>query len=252
MEIQFTKNVIYCKNKKNQKIYGEAFIPKSKGPFPLLIFSHGYGYNMSFIEPEKLALNGICVYQFDFCGGSPYSQSEGKATEMSVMTEAEDLECVINELKNKNFVDKNKIYLSGCSQGGFVSIIVGERLQKEIKGLILYCPALVIKDFKTVYFKDRDIPNTFRFGNMVIGRRYIDDVNNYDPYNAIKNIKIPFLYYHGDRDEMVNVEYAYKAQKYFSDCGKLIILKNASHMLIYGNEDRLLNDIINFILKNKF
>ena len=247
-----TKKVIYCKNKKNQTIYGEAFIPHSKGPFPLLIFSHGYGYNMSYIEPEKLALKGISVYQFDFCGGCPNSKSEGKSTEMSVMTEADELECVIEQLRNQDFVDKNRIYLSGCSQGAFVTIIVGERLQKNLKGLMLYCPALVIKDFEKMYLKGKNMPDTFRFGNMTIGRKYVDDVRDYDVYSAIKNIKIPFLFYHGDRDEMVNVEYAYKAQKYFSDNGKLIILKGSRHLLNFGNEDRLLNDTINFILKNKF
>ena len=144
--MEFTKEVIYCKNKKNKVIYGETFIPKGKGPFPLLIFSHGFGYSMSYIEPEKLAMWGILVYQFDFCGESLSSKSEGESTEMSVMTEADDLECVIEQMKNQSFVDKNKIYLSGCSQGGFVSIIVGERLQKEIKGLILFCPAFSIKD----------------------------------------------------------------------------------------------------------
>ena len=250
--MKFTKTVIYCKNKRNQKIYGEAFIPNSKGPFPLIIFSHGYGYTLSFIEPEKLASNGISVYQFEFCGGSPSSKSEGQTKEMSSMTEADDLECVVQYMKNQNFVDKNKIYLSGCSLGAFVSIIVGEKLQNDLKGLILYCPALSIKDFEENYLKGKAIPNTFKLGNMMISRRYLDDIRDYEIYNAISNIKIPFLYYHGDKDEIVNIQYAYKAQKYFQNNGKLIILKNAGHLLNYGNEDRLFIDIINFILKNKF
>ena len=246
-----TKKVIYCKNKKNEVIYGEAFIPNLKGPFPLLIFSHGYGYNMSYIEPEKLALRGISVYQYDFCGGSQDSKSEGKSTEMSLMTEAEDLQCVIDQLKNQNFVDKNQIYLSGCSQGGFVTIIVGEKFQKELKGLILFCPALNIQDLEKNLMKQRKIPDKFKLGNMIISKKYINDIKDYDVYRAIKNIHIPFLYYHGDKDEMVNVEYAYKAQKYFNDNGKLIILKEARHMLNFGNEDRILNDIFNFIVKSK-
>jgi len=250
--MKYSKKVIYCKNKKNQKIYGEAFIPNSEGPFPLLIFSHGYGYTISFIEPEKLALNGISVYQFEFCGGSPYSRSEGKTTEMSPMTEVDDLESVVKCMKEQNFVDKNKIYLSGCSQGAFVSIIVGEKLQKQLKGLILYCPGLFILDFEQYYFKGKKIPDNFKYANMMLSRKYLDDVRGYDIYNVISNIKIPFLYYHGDRDEMVNIQYAYKAQKYFNNNGKLIILKNTGHMLNYGNENRLFIDIVNFILKNKF
>ena len=99
--------------------------------------------------------------------------------------------------------------------------------------------------------KNKKDNESFRLLNMMITRKYFDDVEKLDVYNIIKNIKIPFLYYHGDRDECVNVKYAYKAQKYFNDKSKLIILKNTSHMLFYGNEDLLFNDIINFIFKNK-
>ena len=60
--MEYKKTVIYCKNKRTQKIYGEAFIPNSKGQFPLIIFSHGIGYTISFIDPEKLASHGISVY----------------------------------------------------------------------------------------------------------------------------------------------------------------------------------------------
>ena len=86
---------------------------------------------------------------------------------------------------------------------------------------------------------------------MMITRKYFDDIINFDAYKTIENIKIPLLYYHGDKDKCVSVNYAYIAKKYFNDKGKLIILKNASHMLYFGNEDRLLSDIINFINKNQ-
>ena len=154
-------------------------------------------------------------------------------------------------MKKQDFVDINKIYLSGGSQGGLISIIIGERRQKEIKGLILYCVGLAILDYYQPYMKNKKDNESFRLLNMMITRKYFDDVEKLDIYNIIKNIKIPFLYYHGERDECVNVKYAYKAQKYFNDKGKLIILKNTSHLLFYGNEDLLFNDIINFIFKDK-
>ena len=249
--MNYRKEIIFCRNKKNQKIYGEAFIPNSKGKFPLIIFSHGYGYNGSFVDSKRLSSNGIAVYQFDFCGGSNYSRSQGKSTEMTVLTEADDLESVLDEMKKQDFVDINKIYLSGGSQGGLISILVGERRQKEIKGLILYCAGLAILDYYEPHMKTKTDNESFRLINMMITRKYFDDVEKLDVYNIIKNIKIPFLYYHGDMDECVNVKYAYKAQKYFNEKAKLIILKNTSHMLFYGNEDLLFNDIINFIFKNK-
>ena len=249
--MEYIQKVIYCKNKRNQRIYGEAFIPNSQGKFPLIIFSHGYGYNFSFIDSKRLASKGISIYQFDFYGRSNHSRSEGKTTEMSVMTEADDLESVLEQMKLQNFVDKNNIYLCGASQGGLVSIIVGERRQNDLKGLILYCAGLAILDYYEPYMRNKKSFEEFRLLNMTIRRKYFDDIINFDVYKCIQNIQIPFLYYHGDDDECVNVKYAYKAQKYFNDKGKLIILKNAPHMLCYGNENRLFLDILNFIFNNK-
>lgn len=103
-KLPWRKNLWYC------------IRSKKDGKYPLVIYSHGYGYNMSLIDGERLAENGIAVYEFDFCGGSPYSKSDGKSTDMSVLTQAEDLDAVIEKLSGQPFVDNDKIYLSGGSQ----------------------------------------------------------------------------------------------------------------------------------------
>ncbi len=243
---KFHTREIWCRNKKDQRIYGKAYIPNEGAKFPLVIFSHGYGYNMSFLEAEELAGNGIAVYEFDFCGGSPYSRSNGNSLEMSVMSEADDLEAVLDELKKQDFVDENRIYLSGGSQGGFVSIVVGVRYQEDVQGLILYCPALVIQDFEKVNCNGKRMPPQVRFGNMTISRKYVDDLKGYDVFCEMEKFKKPVLYYHGDRDELVPLDYALEAQKHFPDV-KLTILENTGHMLNYGNENLLLSEMIKFI-----
>ena len=48
-------------------------------------------------------------------------KSDGKTTEMSVLTETKDLEAVIEYVRNLSYTDSEKILLMGCSQGGFVS-----------------------------------------------------------------------------------------------------------------------------------
>ena len=250
-ENNFTKKIIYCKNKKNKKIYGEAYIPNSNPPFPLIIYSHGYGYNSSLINIEKLSSNNISIYKFDFCGGSLNSKSEGKSIEMSIMTEVEDLESVINEMEKQSFVNKNEIYLCGASQGSIISIIVGEKKQKELKGLILYCPSLFIFDLEKIVLGDKKVNQNVKFSNMMVSKKFFDDIRDYNIYETIKKINIPFLYYQGDKDDVVNIEYAYNAKKYFGKNGKLIILKNTGHLLNIGNEERLFIDIINFIFENK-
>jgi hypothetical protein len=246
----FSKKTIWCRNKRNQRIYGEAFIPDGTGKYPLVIYSHGYGYNMSFLEASRLAAAGIAVYEFDFCGGSPWSKSDGKSTEMSVLTEADDLEAVLDEMKKQDFVDEDRIYLCGGSQGGFVSIIVGDRRQEDVAGMILYCPALVVADFEREYLGGRPMPEKIRFGNMTVSRKYYTDARDCGVYHMMERFKRPVIYYHGSRDEMVPLRYAYESEKHFPNV-KLTILPGAGHMLNYGFEDQLFSEMRDFVAKEK-
>ncbi len=47
-------------------------------------------------------------------------------------------------------------------------------------------------------------------------------------------------------DELVPVSYAYKAEKHFTNI-ELTILNGAGHMLGYGRQKQLLNELIEFI-----
>ena len=58
---------IWCEND-GQKIYGQAFVPKTDGRSPLIITSHGLGANheSGASYAKKYAPKGFAVYTFDF------------------------------------------------------------------------------------------------------------------------------------------------------------------------------------------
>ena len=58
------------------------------------------------------------------------------------MTEADDLEAVLDELTKYDFVDRTRIFLSGISQGVFFDC-GGARRQKDIQGMICTVPPLL-------------------------------------------------------------------------------------------------------------
>lgn len=102
---------IWCKNQ-GQRIYGKLYMPQTgKQKVPLVIFSHelaashktGTGY------AKALAARGAAVYVFDYRGGGPESRSDGKTTDMSVMTEVSDLETVLSTARSWDFVDNTSI-----------------------------------------------------------------------------------------------------------------------------------------------
>lgn len=83
-----------------------------------------------------LAEMGYVTYTFDFCGGCAINgKSDGLTTEMSVLTEAKDLESVLDYAASRSYANPNHIVVMGCSQGGFVSALVAakERVEDAMK-----------------------------------------------------------------------------------------------------------------------
>ena len=131
-----------------QTIWGVAFIPElDREKYPLVICSHGLGgsYTSCMEYAELLASHGLATYCFDFRGGGG-THSDGKTTEMSLITEAADIQTIISAAEQWDFVDPDKIILLGESQGGAASAIAAARAVDDVNGLILCYPALLVHD----------------------------------------------------------------------------------------------------------
>ena len=168
------KEELYAEGQ-GKKIYGYITAPKNykEQKLPTIIASHGFGGNAERQDyyAQSLAKEGYVVYSFDFMGGNKNSRSGNDILKMSVFTEVDDLDVVVNTLKNQNFVDKNNIFLLGQSQGGVVSTIEGAKLKNEIKGLILVFPAFVLFDDARELFKSvSDIPEVYNHRGNGVGK----------------------------------------------------------------------------------
>ncbi|MDD7293320.1 MAG: hypothetical protein PUG83_07470, partial [Clostridiaceae bacterium] len=100
-------------------IKGTVFLPKGKTDCPIAVISHGFMANQMFsqIHAQNLAKMGYAAFCFDFCGGTLVGSSDGDSTDMSVLTEVEDLKAVIEFAKSQSYTDENELILLGCSQG---------------------------------------------------------------------------------------------------------------------------------------
>ena len=112
---------------------------------PIAVISHGIRAWQATVRHYAAALAelGYVAYTFDFCGGCApgKGKSDGDSTDMSVLTEVEDLLRVIACAKSRPYTDPSRVLLMGCSQGGFVSAITAARLGEEVEALILLYPA---------------------------------------------------------------------------------------------------------------
>lgn len=240
---------ISVKNGDNN-IYGILYRPIIENQkIPLVIYSHGLGgthiYGTDYAK--NLATYGIATYCFDFCGGSSSSMSDGETIDMSLLTEASDLESVINTAKSWEFVDNQKIVLLGTSQGGAVSAITSAKHSEEIAGIILCYPALQITDDMHELFSSKDkIPDTYYLHWITVGRKYIEDVWNYDIYNEISNYNKKVLLLHGDNDSIVDISVSKRASEVYQDV-EFYRIQGAGHGFSGRQFDEALTHIFNYL-----
>lgn len=223
---------IWCENGSN-RIYGVACIPEAEGRLPLVIFSHELGNNheAGVRYAERLAAHGYAAYVFDFCGGSAggtQNRSDGSNLEMSVLTEASDLSAVLDAAKAWPFVDSDKIFLLGGSQGGLVTIITGCERQDELAGMMLMYPALSAKADSRAnsYASPEEVPEDVPLfgGWMHVGRNYITDLWKVDFDQLLASYRGKLLLLHGDRDSTVDVSWSEHAAEIIPNCEFHIIL----------------------------
>ncbi len=234
---EYTEEELHC-------IYGEAdlfgtlYTPDNgREEHPAVIFSHGYnciGADMKDIA-AKLAKNGVIVYTFDYQGGSTRSKSSGDSVNMSIETEQEDLRQVIDMIAAMDNVDESRMFLYGESQGGFVAALTGAEMPDRIAGMFLVYPAFSIVDqWLAMDPSTMDEPFSF-MGGMTLSKVFYDGVPRYDVYEHIAKFANPVLIYQGDKDQVVNVSYAYKLDETFPD-SSLTVIEGAGHG--FGGKDR--------------
>ena len=230
----YTTQEIWVKNG-DMNIYGVAYVPDTNRKMPLIIFSHELGNDHTSGEryAERLAEAGYAAYVFDFCGGTVGgNKSDGSNREMSVLTEASDLQAVLESAKSWDFVDPDRIVLLGGSMGGLVTPVVGSRNQDEIAGMILMYPALSARvDSGTDQYKtDDEIPEDVSlFGGWIhVGKKYITDLQKVDFNQLLSSYQGHMLLLHGDKDSTVPISWSEDAREIIPDC-EFYVIKDGGH-----------------------
>lgn len=220
----------------NKLVYGNIYVPKdfSKDKsYPTVIMSHGFTGSHEFWRPyiKYLTEAGCVCYAFDFCGGSVTSYSDGSFFDMSVMTEVSDLKSVVNDIKNKQkYFTPDKIYLFGESQGGLVTAITAPDVAKDIESIVLFYPAFSIPDnARTKYPVKDEIPDNPTMLWTTVGKRYIEDIYELDPYAKAAEYEGDVLIYHGDDDSIVDIKFSQKALERYGDNAELVTIEGGTH-----------------------
>lgn len=203
-------------------IYGKLYTPvEAEGKYPAVILSHSANMTSDSMNSycQRLATMGYVAYAFDFCGGSKNSRSDGDEADMTVFTEVEDLEAVLEAVRGLECVDSQSVYLFGTSQGGLVSALTAAAHPDAVRGLMLFYPAFNIAELAEQF-------GSFMMGNA--GSLYISTLQGYDVYEHITPYTGDVLIVHGTKDFIVPSSYAEKAADLYEHC-ELHLIEGASH-----------------------
>lgn len=233
-------------------IRGMEYLPdgfEESKKYPVIIVSHGFLGNYASVAAfcEEFAEMGYVSYCFNFCGGGKgpeegCPESDGKSTDMTVMTEVEDLTAVINFAKNKPYNDHENLILMGVSQGGFVSGLTAAKYGNEISRLIMIYPALCIPDDARrgrvggADYDPQNVPERIECAT-VLGKAYHEEVVGMEPYLELSSYQGPVLILHGMEDDVVNYSYSVRAKESYKkgQC-HLQLIRDMGHAL---NEEQL-------------
>ncbi len=228
---------------------------------PAAIVSHGFMANRSSVRhyAKALARQGFAAFCFDFAGGCAIGgKSDGKTTDMSVLTEVEDLDAIVSHVCALPYVDQRRVLLMGCSQGGLVSALYAAKCPDVVAGLALFYPALCIPDdaragkMMFARFDPQNVPERFWCGPMRHGRRYATDVMTLDPYEAIVAYEGPALIVQGSADAIVDPSYArrafevYDRRKGAHDSVELVMIEGAGHGFAPWHDRRAMAELLRF------
>ena len=215
----FTSVVSWCKNG-DLNIYGKFYYPEgfdASQKYPVVIMSHGLGSRAEMVErakwPKAVTEKGFIAYAFDFCGGGMNSLSDGDFMEMSVLTEASDLNAVIDFVKSQAYADPDNLFLLGQSQGGFVSAITAASRPEEVKAMVLVYPALCLVDDLHEFVPDlaEVTGDTVETAMGTLGAVYARDAYDIDVMNEIAKYTGDVMIIHGLNDKTVPYSYSLEA-----------------------------------------
>ena len=227
-------------------------VPEGKGPFPAVVFSHGYNGCMTDFDALRAILlkNGIASAALTFSGGSTRDESGFPSTSMTLETEKEDLFSLIEWIGKKDEICKNKLFLFGASMGGLISCMAASEIEKNITALILLFPALCIVDDWNERFKDpSEIPEKMMFWNLLLGRDFFLSMRSMDTFDMLSKLSVSTQIFHGDKDPIVPLAYSQKAIQTMKNAN-LTVFEGEGHGFSADGNQKMENLTVQFIKSN--
>ncbi len=193
---------------------------------------------------EKLSNDGFAVFRFDFRG---HGESEGNSIDLTITGERKDVDAAIIFLQALGYKDFG--ITAASFGGGAVSLFAAEN-KNTIKAIVFWNALIDYrgileptlpwpkKNFGEEQRKKLEKQDFIEIGSrkFKIGRALFDELKKLKPFKEIKNLDIPILFIHGDKDSYVPYEDSVKYSKLFKNA-KLETINGGEHGFHDKKED---------------
>jgi pimeloyl-ACP methyl ester carboxylesterase len=178
-----------------------------------------------------LVEEGFKVLRFDFSGNG---QSEGNFSESFYSKQVKDIDSAVSFVSSHGV---RWIGLAGHSMGAMVALLAASQMD-TIKGVCTLA-AKASALHSSHFLSQNQIQELKRTGrvnfisrgrNLELTEDFFADAARYDLPSIMPSLSQPLMVVHGDMDEIIPVENAYRLHQYRKVNTELVIIPGADHM----------------------
>ncbi|HJY98169.1 MAG TPA: alpha/beta fold hydrolase [Patescibacteria group bacterium] len=247
---------VFFRHPSGENLCGILVTPDEKRTSPVFILVHGHSSNKNTKNLVKLSeilqREAIATFRIDLFG---HGESGGRFEDATITKASESILSAIQYLEGLGY---NKIGLLGSSYGGISSIIAASKT-KDLFALALKSPVCNYAELYNSQLTKKQLEDWKKTGfypyfsgdsrELRLSYAFYEDAKKNDGYEAIKNIGVPVLIVHGDKDTDVPLAQSLKLIKLAGNA-QLKIIKGSDHR--YTNEkhtDEMIRLISEFMIK---
>lgn len=215
------------------KLHAKLDKPEGFDKGPLCVLIHGFTGHMEedhiIAAQEAFNESGLAVLRVEMYG---HGKSGGEFRKHTLYKWVTNALAAVEYAKGLDFV--TDLYLSGHSQGGLLTMLVGGMRPDDFKAIIPLSPAWMIPGGAregTLLGTDFDplhIPEVLHGWDLDLDGDYVRVAQTIHVEDEIERYTGPVLVVHGDADETVPYSYGVKAAELYKDA-VLSTVKGADH-----------------------
>ena len=248
------KKFKYLRISKTKKL---RFIDNYFKKKPYIVFLHGFMSNIEGKKPQTLLQfskkNNLGFLALEYSG---HGKSSGEFTEGNISNWTQNVKTAI-----KKIVKKNDFILVGSSMGSWIALNQFKYFKKKIRGFIGIgsAPEFLSRLMWNKFSKKVKSEILSKGKTMIKSGQYeypityqlIKDGRKNKVLNKKNNFKIQVTMIHGQKDEVVPVNFSKSVLSLFNKAKKkLVIIKNGDHSLSTVGQLKIIIRELNNIVKN--